>query len=269
VVAILDHTAAALGPRPESMRPYFEHQFESVQAAFDALQGVASFGTVITNDNTRLTGTVLCEEYPPPQLAPRGTPLATIFSQYRTITNWTPYVLERSLRLALPELSRETAPTAGRFLILFSHGYYCEENPTVIARTAREGVPTLVIGLPVCCGLDRHLAPTAEAGGLPATTGPTRYIDGYNLDAVRSAVSRAVLPTYYCRGRLRLPSSGDTTPALTADGGGAIPRDPTRAAGWEWVDAARGTLQIFGPACDDLVRRRAGVSATFSGRCVE
>jgi len=34
-------------------------------------------------------------------------------------------------------------------------------------------------------------------------------------------------------------------------------------------DPAQGSIEVFGPARDDLVRRRVGVTATFAQRCVE
>lgn len=270
VVVVLDHTATAFDRVLPGKRSRFEAQFAALRTTFDMLRGVASIGAVITNNNDSFVPASGCENLPPPVLLSRGTPFATISSTYQGISNWVPFRLARALDLALPEVRRETAPTAGRFLVFFTHGYYCEQDPAPVAHAAAEGVPTLVIGMPIALPRAGELADrTAAAGGFASLGGSQRFVDGYDTAAVGEAVTRAILPSYYCRGRLRRPAGTAGEPAVRTDGGDAIVHDPARRAGWDWRDPAQESIEVFGPACDDLVRRRAGVTATFALRCVE
>ena len=271
-MAILDHTGLAIDRGLPGERSRFEAQLAALEVTFRVLQGAASIGAAITNNNDRVVDSevVQCRGLPPAILLARGTPLADITAAYRSVSNWQPFRLAYIVELALPEVRRGTPPTAGRFLIFFSHGYYCAQDPAPVARAAADGVPTLVIGMPISAPRAGDLSErTAVAGGLASLGGPQRFVDGYDTAAVGASVARAVLPSYYCRGTLRRPAGAAGTPTVTADGGGAIAHDPARRAGWDWRDPSQGAIEVFGPACDDLVRRRAGVTATFAQRCVE
>lgn len=130
-------------------------------------------------------------------------------------------------------------------------------------------IPIYVVGI----GIDRPefrdvLEDMAIAGGRPRPTAP-RYYDVQSeadltgaLGTIRDAVAKC---TY-------LTPSAPTRPddiRVEIDGV-VVPRDPTHANGWDWVDQGFGELAFFGAACARASGDN-GQSAVVSGvvTCVE
>jgi len=87
----------------------------------------------------------------------------------------------------------------------------------------------------------------AVAGGRPRATSPKHYNvqTSADLAAALGTISSSIAQCTY------LTPSAPTDPnAISVEiDGKAIPRDPSRTNGWDWVDQAFGRLAFFGPAC--------------------
>ncbi|MBK8692081.1 MAG: VWA domain-containing protein [Deltaproteobacteria bacterium] len=138
----------------------------------------------------------------------------------------------------------------------------CEDDPSLcldddrtvseVARLAAQGVPTYVVGIdgdnqPE---LITVLSQLAVAGGRPNPATATRPYYSVRrpadllsaFDQIQRQVSRCVFGVPSA-----VPSSATVSVTL-ADV--AIARDPERQNGWDWTDAERTTLTLFGAACD-------------------
>jgi hypothetical protein len=110
-------------------------------------------------------------------------------------------------------------------------------------------VPVYVIGIGSLerAEFRRVLDDMAVAGGRAKPTAPRYYsaqtsaeLQGA-LGSVRDSVGSCTFLT---------PSAPtDPNAIAVAIGPQAIPRDPTRTSGWDWVDQAYGTIAFFGDAC--------------------
>jgi len=111
--------------------------------------------------------------------------------------------------------------------------------------------------------LSKALDDMAVAGGRARTTVPRHYSvqtpDELKdaLGTIRDSVAKCTYLT---------PSAPTDPNAITVEiDGRPIPRDPTRAFGWDWVDREFGTLAFFGESCTEA----SSGSSTVTGvvRC--
>lgn len=110
-------------------------------------------------------------------------------------------------------------------------------------------IPVYIIGIG---GLERPqltkaLEDMAVAGGRPRPGTPRHYSAqtpaelSSALGSIRDSVAKCTYLT---------PSAPTDPSAITVEiDGVAIPRDPTRTFGWDWVDREFGTLAFYGDAC--------------------
>ncbi len=140
---------------------------------------------------------------------------------------------------------------------------------------ARRRVYTFVIGIETdATPLDPRayaiLDAMAIAGGQPSTATNHRFYPGSTPESLTTSFRSTLGSLAACR--LRAPSL-DVIAAgcsLSAEGIGVIPLDPSHLDGWDWIDASRGELQVFGSACDHVVRAGARPRLVTAARsCVE
>ena len=156
---------------------------------------------------------------------------------------------------------------------------FCDVNPSrgrysclddgrtidVIRQTADvQKIPVYVIGIG---STERPeflevLDQMAMAGGRPRATAPRHYnVQSENdltsaLETIRDSVAKCTYLT---------PSAPNDPNAISVEiDGVAIPRDPTKTSGWDWVDQGYGELAFFGEACA-LAQGSGGPPAIVSG----
>ena len=152
----------------------------------------------------------------------------------------------------------------------------CEDDPSLclddgrtvneVATLARQGVPTFVVGIDGDNDLTTIavLSQLAAAGGRPNPVGAARpYYSVRRADDLTSAfdqiqrqVSRCVFDV-----AAGVPANAAATVTL---GGQLVTRDAARQGGWDWTDATRTTLTLFGPPCDRASAGAAGVQVTVT-----
>jgi len=138
----------------------------------------------------------------------------------------------------------------------------CEDDPSLclddgrtvseVARLAAQGIPTYVVGIdgdnqPE---LITVLSQLAVAGGRPNPATATRPYYSVRrpadllsaFDQIQRQVSRCVFGVPSA-----VPPNATVSVTLA---GAALARDPDRQNGWDWTDAERTTLTLFGAACD-------------------
>ncbi len=115
-----------------------------------------------------------------------------------------------------------------------------------------QGVPVVVVGIddPSRPDLSDFLDEMAVAGGWPRPVGSERRF--YNarepedltvaFGEIAELISRCVLAAP------EPPPEGSTV-VVRLDGE-LVPRDPAHVDGWDWADASRGALALFGSSCD-------------------
>lgn len=122
-------------------------------------------------------------------------------------------------------------------------------------------IPVYVIGIGGI-GFGSVLDAMAVAGGRPRAGSPKYYAatTPAEMTAAFTAVRDSVANCTYIT-----PSSPTDPDAIdVVVGGAAVPRDPSRTNGWDWIDQAFGQLQLFGPACAAATRNN--VSGTVGCR---
>ncbi|MBX3187439.1 MAG: VWA domain-containing protein [Labilithrix sp.] len=107
----------------------------------------------------------------------------------------------------------------------------------------------------------------AVAGGRAKPASPKFYNvqTATEMDDALASISSSVAGCTYLT-----PSAPLDPNAISVEiDGVAVPRDPTRQNGWDWVDQAYGTLAFFGSACDAASKGVTGVTPKIGGvvRC--
>lgn len=129
-------------------------------------------------------------------------------------------------------------------------GYSCLDDAATITLIgdvfASRKIPVYVIGIGgVTFG--KVLDAMAVAGGRPRAGAPRYYpatTAGEMTTAFQDIRDGVAKCTYIT------PSAPTDPNAISVIVGGAsVPRDPSHANGWDWVDQAYGQLQLFGAAC--------------------
>ena len=146
----------------------------------------------------------------------------------------------------------------------------CEDDPSLclddgrtvaeVARLAAQGIPTYVVGIdgdnqPE---LITVLSQLAVAGGRPnLAPGARPYYSVRRPEELTAAFEQIQRQVSRCVFGVGAGVSERDAVALTL-GGAAVARDPSRREGWDWADAERSTLTLFGGACE---RASAGAAA--------
>lgn len=115
---------------------------------------------------------------------------------------------------------------------------------------ADKGVPTFVIGFNV--GADgAQLDKFAEAGGVPNTTGPTKFYDAADQASLDAALKTIALKTLSCSFTLDKTPENLNEIYVFIENQTKVPQDKTHMSGWDY-DPATNQVTFFGPVCDDL-----------------
>lgn len=137
------------------------------------------------------------------------------------------------------------------------------------------GIYTFVVGIattgPSANGVDASsaLAMLAEAGGLPRAGDPPHYAAS-TAQELASVLTTVVQLANRCTFQIAPTPTSDGTTSLGwieiwLDEK-RIPRDPSHANGWDYSDATRQAITLYGAACDAITAGAASaVGVTF--RC--
>lgn len=138
----------------------------------------------------------------------------------------------------------------------------CEDDPSLclddgrtvaeVTRLAAQGIPTFVVGIdgdnqPE---LITVLSRLAVAGGRPNPAVADRpYYSVRRPDELTSAFEQIQRQLTRCVFGVESAIAADATVSVSL-GGQLVSRDPGHQDGWDWTDAERTTLTLFGPPCE-------------------
>ena len=152
----------------------------------------------------------------------------------------------------------------------------CEDDPSLclddgrtvaeVARLAQQGIPTYVVGIdgdnqPE---LITVLSQLAVAGGRPnPATAERPYYSVRRPEDLFSAFEQIQRQVSRCVFGVSPAVASNVAASVTLDGQ-PITRDLARLGGWDWTDAERTTLTLFGAACEHASAAQASVQVTVS-----
>jgi hypothetical protein len=124
------------------------------------------------------------------------------------------------------------------------------------------GYSVFVVGIPGSENFSDVLNGLATAGGtaLPGATGYYQADDSVELSTSLEQIASRVAT---CRFDLDQQVDNATSLAVSA-GTNTVQQDPTRANGWDLVDAD--TIELFGAACDQLQTQPVNVTVDYAAR---
>jgi hypothetical protein len=131
------------------------------------------------------------------------------------------------------------------------------------------GFRTFVVGITTTGSADGTLGAMADAGGLPRA-GTPRYHHVASAAELATAIRTLVSVAATCTFQIG-PAPGDGTARLDQidvfGDGAEIPRDTSRADGYDYTDAGIQSIQVYGPPCERIMRGEIReVTVTF--RCI-
>jgi hypothetical protein len=117
------------------------------------------------------------------------------------------------------------------------------------------GVPVFVVGIDIGGG-GNTLNSMAVAGGRPRNDTvqyyPATATTGL-VDALQQIVGSIPTCTFTLLSKPPVPDNIAVDAQLAAGGSVRIPKDTTRAVGWDYTDATSTSIQIYGTYCDDIM----------------
>jgi hypothetical protein len=139
-----------------------------------------------------------------------------------------------------------------------------------VTDAANMGFKTFVVGIATSgdATANATLSTMATNGGVPRAATPPYYPVSSTNDLV-TALQAIVGVAATCKFDLGAPPNGSTsTSFIDVFGDGVkIPQDPTHASGWDYTDASKTAIQVYGPTCDAIVAGTIkDVTVTF--RCI-
>ncbi|MBI5516280.1 MAG: VWA domain-containing protein [Deltaproteobacteria bacterium] len=246
---------------------------DGLRATLPAVEATLPFGAIIFPGNGRE-----CEVDPEPEVPLATRNAARLLATYEAVrvNGGTP--TWAALQVARRVFSSST--DAARFLVLATDGgpscnpaltgraCRCEvpglpcrvgeciddlRTAEALSALARDGVPTYLVGIddPRRPELLSVLDALAVAGQRPRPSRPRYYSARRSeelteaLAAIRQAITRCVFA---------IPARATDSVRVSLDGA-PVPRDPTRAEGWDWTGARE--LTLFGAPCAAVTDRSA------------
>jgi hypothetical protein len=91
----------------------------------------------------------------------------------------------------------------------------------------------------------------AVAGGTPLNDPTTKFFKAESAAALTSALQTIASSALSCEFRLTKTPQDPTKVYVFFDGTRSVPRDPTRAQGWDY-DPRTNTVTFYGATCDSL-----------------
>jgi hypothetical protein len=139
-----------------------------------------------------------------------------------------------------------------------------------VAATKAAGFPTFVVGIATTGTTDTTLSSMAVAGGLPRAGTPSYYQVSSTAD-LAAAIRTLIGVAGTCTFQIGPPPTDDGTTSLdkidvTGDGK-PIPHDPTKTNGYDYTDATKNQIQIYGPLCDQIMKAEI-TDVTVSFICI-
>jgi len=137
-----------------------------------------------------------------------------------------------------------------------------------VAAAAAAGVPTFVIGVGMT-GADATLNAMATAGGRPQTGAATSFYSVTDTASLVSTLNAILGRVASCKFNVGdAPNSMTSVEQIDVYGDSTmISKDPARANGWDYTNAAHTAIEIFGPQCDAILSG-AIKSVTITFRCI-
>jgi hypothetical protein len=140
---------------------------------------------------------------------------------------------------------------------------------TAVADAKTAGVPTFVVGI-ATTGMgtaDTTLSNMADAGGLARMTMP-KYYPVTSADDLAAAIRTLIGVAASCTFQIGPPPTSDGTTDLgminVFGDGNEIARDMTHTNGYDYTDASKMSIQVYGPLCDQIMSGAIqDVSVTF------
>lgn len=120
----------------------------------------------------------------------------------------------------------------------------------IIAQLAQRGVTTYVVGF----GAEVDAAQMnrfAVAGGAPVNDPTTKFYKAESASSLTATLRTIASSALSCEFRLTKAPQDPTKVFVFFDGATSVPRDPSRAQGWDY-DARTNTVTFYGPTCDAL-----------------
>ena len=138
-----------------------------------------------------------------------------------------------------------------------------QKTLAVITALRDQGIDTFVIGLQGSGEYETLLDQMADAGGRPQQGGTTSYYAASNPVELQAALQTIAVSVISCQIALgKAPDYPDGV--LVYVDGVAVPRDPSKQAGWDYTDNTLTTIELYGPACDAIQDgTEHDVTATF------
>ena len=127
-----------------------------------------------------------------------------------------------------------------------------------VADARARGVPTLVVGIATAGGsAERALNDMAVAGGRARTGATPAYYPVSNIADLKNTLTPLIATPADCVLALPPAPTGTVWPPIGLRANGAeIPFDADHRDGWDWTDASQASIQLYGPACDDVIAGR-------------
>jgi len=143
---------------------------------------------------------------------------------------------------------------------------------TAVGAAQTAGYPTFVVGIATggMGSADTTLSSMATAGGLPRTATPSYYPVTSAADlsaAIRTLIGVASTCTFQIGPAPTDDGSTDLGMINVFGDGSEITRDMTHTNGYDYTDATKNSIQVYGPLCDQIMTGAIhDVTVTF--RCI-
>jgi len=150
-------------------------------------------------------------------------------------------------------------------------GYDCLDDDRAVAAVRRAAtdarMPVYVLGLgnPAKTEFTRTLDAMAIAGGRARAQKPA-YYEAKNGTELYGSLAEIGKSATRCSWEVASRPDDPNGVVVRVDGR-TIPRDPTRAEGWDWVDRDYGQIAFFGQACEIVADDARAVNMSASVTC--
>lgn len=174
-------------------------------------------------------------------------------------------------RQALEALLARADDNNAQFIVVATDGApTCGESPTSealeVIREAHEdhGIDVYVVGIASTEPEVMLLDVMAVTGGRPRPDSePRRFYDASDPGLLESLLSEITRDLVQCVFAVPIPPDEDDVVEVLV-GGETVPRDVTRADGWDWTSDRRAQLSLFGAACERAIATGGAVRANIT-----
>lgn len=269
VILLLDHSSS-MGAYTQDGRTYWGALRDALHVVLPPLDDAVAFGSLIfpvARSGTRDLFCVTPSDLSVPARLHNATAVLNDVDASGAPSGGTPTY--EALRVVESYVRAHQNDGVLRFVVLGTDGIpSCAAGGvrdvlTVLEEMAREGVQTLVIGIEPeraapGSSFSTALDQMAVAGGRPRPEGEGagRFYSATTPDEIASVFEETLGSLAYCRLHADLSGVRVEDHQLHARGGPMPPHDPTHVDGWDWIDQARGEIEIYGASCRRVTQDR-------------